>query len=307
MPGPETSQREIARVLVVGAGAMGSQIAMVFALAGHDVTLQDITESGLTTARNQLEERMDATVAKGRMTAGTARQALDRLTCTIDLGEAASSADFVIEAATEKLEIKQHIFAQLDRFAPPHAILATNSSTLGSSKVARVTRRPGQVCNVHFFNPALVMKCVEVVRHPETTQATVDTVMELVRTIGKQPVLLSKEIPGFVANRLMGVLRDEALSLLDAGIASTEDIDTAARTALGHPMGPFELMDLVGIDVNCMIAEATYAETGNPADLPHPMMREMYEAGRLGRKSGNGWYDYETPQDDSIHKTGTTL
>ena len=288
------NQREIARVLVVGAGAMGSQIAMVFALAGHDVTIQDIAGSGLTTARKQLEERMDTAVAKGRMTAPAAQEALNRLSFTSDLGNAASAADFVIEAATEKLEIKQRIFAELDRFAPPHAILATNSSTLGSSKVAEVTRRPGQVCNVHFFNPALVMKCVEVVRHPQTSQATVDIVMELVRKIGKQPVLINKEIPGFVANRLMGVLRDEALNLLSAGIASTEDIDTAAKTALGHPMGPFELMDLVGIDVNCMIAEATYAETADPADLPHPMLRKMHQAGNLGRKSGKGWYTYET-------------
>ncbi|MDQ0826051.1 3-hydroxybutyryl-CoA dehydrogenase [Arthrobacter sp. B2I5] len=287
------NQREIERVLVVGAGAMGSQIAMVFALAGHHVTIQDIAESGLTTARKQLEERMDTAVAKGRTSASAAQEALSRLSFTTDLGNAASAADFVIEAATERLEIKQQIFADLDRFAPPHAILATNSSTLGSSKVAKVTHRPEQVCNVHFFNPALVMKCVEVVRHPQTSQATVDIVMELVRKIGKQPVLINKEIPGFVANRLMGVLRDEALNLLGAGIASTEDIDTAAKTALGHPMGPFELMDLVGIDINCMIAEATYAETTDPADLPHPMLREMHQAGNLGRKSGKGWYTYE--------------
>jgi 3-hydroxybutyryl-CoA dehydrogenase len=289
----DITPRDIRRILVVGAGAMGSQIAMVFALAGFDVTIQDIEDSGLAKASAQLVDRMANSVAKGRMTRAAADAALGRLSYSTQLEIAAAGADFVIEAATEKLEIKQQIFAALDRAAPPHAILATNSSTLGSSKVAAVTVRPELVCNVHFFNPALVMKCVEVVRHPLTSQETVDTVMELVRTIGKQPVLLNQEIPGFVANRLMGVIRDEALRLYSAGVASTEDIDTAARTALGHPMGPFELMDLVGLDVNCMIAEATYAETGDPADLPHPLLRKMYEAGRLGRKSGKGWYGYE--------------
>lgn len=294
MPSPDPSRPQIQRILVVGAGAMGSQIAMVFALAGHDVTIQDVAESGLARANAQLTDRMGAAVTKGRMTQASAEEALGRLSFSTDLDQAASTADFVIEAATEKLEIKQQIFADLDRAVPAHAILATNSSTYGSSKVASVTGRPERVCNVHFFNPALVMKCVEVVRHPQTSQETIDTVMDLVRSIGKQPVLLNQEVPGFVANRLMGVLRDEALNLYSSGVASIEDIDTAARTALGHPMGPFELMDLVGLDVNCMIAQATYEETGDPADLPHPIMQEMYETGRLGRKSGNGWYNYET-------------
>ncbi|MGO4188644.1 3-hydroxyacyl-CoA dehydrogenase family protein [Pseudarthrobacter sp. TAF60_1] len=294
MPSPDPSRPQIQRILVVGAGAMGSQIAMVFALAGHDVTIQDVAESGLARANAQLTDRMGAAVTKGRMTQASAEEALGRLSLSTDLDQAASTADFVIEAATEKLEIKQQIFADLDRAVPAHAILATNSSTYGSSKVASVTGRPERVCNVHFFNPALVMKCVEVVRHPQTSQETIDTVMDLVRSIGKQPVLLNQEVPGFVANRLMGVLRDEALNLYSSGVASIEDIDTAARTALGHPMGPFELMDLVGLDVNCMIAQATYEETGDPADLPHPIMQEMYETGRLGRKSGNGWYNYET-------------
>ncbi|RAN69613.1 3-hydroxyacyl-CoA dehydrogenase [Bacillus sp. SRB_336] len=286
---------DIQRILVVGAGAMGSQIAMVFALAGYEVTVQDVSASGLEKAEAQLAERMAASVAKGRMSRADTDAARGRINYGTDLDLAAADADFVIEAATERLEIKRQIFAALDRCAPAHAILATNSSTLGSSKVAAVTRRPEQVCNVHFFNPALVMKCVEVVRHPQTSQSTVDTVMELVRRIGKQPVLLHQEIPGFVANRLMGVIRDEALRLYSDGVAGIEDIDTAARTALGHPMGPFELMDLVGLDVNCMIADATYAETGDPADLPHPKMVAMHEGGLLGRKSGQGWYNYQIP------------
>ncbi|GAC1377364.1 MAG: hypothetical protein NVSMB43_18430 [Pseudarthrobacter sp.] len=284
---------QINKILVVGAGAMGSQIGMVGALAGYTVTLQDVAESMLAAAKDQLTERMDASVAKGRRSRQDAEAALARLTFTTSLENGAADADFVIEAATEKLDIKRSIFAALGQAAPPHAILATNSSTLGSSKVADESGRPEQVCNMHFFNPALVMKCVEVVRHDKTSQATVDTTMELARAMGKAPVLINREIPGFVANRLMGAIRDEALRLYSDGIASVADIDTAAKTALGHPMGPFELMDLVGLDVSYLIRQATFDETQDPADLPHPALRELYEQGHYGRKTGKGWYSYD--------------
>ncbi|RAX45339.1 3-hydroxyacyl-CoA dehydrogenase family protein, partial [Arthrobacter sp. AQ5-05] len=201
-------------------------------------------------------------VAKGKLEQDAATAALGALAYSTDLDEAAAGADFVIEAATERLEIKTQIFEKLGVLAPAHAILATNSSTLGSSKVAAATGRPAQVCNMHFFNPALVMKCVEVVRHGETSDATVETTMELARRLGKEPVLINREIPGFIANRLMGAIQREALFLADSGIASIEDIDTTARTALGHPMGPFALMDMVGLDVIDFIGQATFAETG---------------------------------------------
>jgi 3-hydroxybutyryl-CoA dehydrogenase len=284
---------EIENILVVGSGAMGSQIGMVAALAGYNTTIQDIASESLEAAREQLSGRLDSSVAKGKMTRVDADTALARLTFTTSLQEGAAHADLVIEAATEKLEIKKAIFAALDEAAPEHAILATNSSTLGSSKVAGATGRPGKVCNMHFFNPALVMKCVEVVRHAETSQDTVDTVMAVANRMGKAPVLINKEIPGFVANRLMGAIRDEALRLYADGVASVEDIDTAAKTALGHPMGPFELMDLVGLDVSYLIRQATYAETGDPSDLPHPALAEIYERGDYGRKTGKGWYSYD--------------
>lgn len=284
---------EIKNILVVGSGAMGSQIGMVAALAGYNTTIQDISAESLRAAQEQLSGRMDSSVAKGRMSRGDADAALDRLVFTTSLEEGAAPADLVIEAATERLEIKKQVFAALDAAAPAHAILATNSSTLGSSKVAESTSRPDKVCNMHFFNPALVMKCVEVVRHPGTSQETVDTVMTLARSLGKAPVLINKEIPGFVANRLMGAIRDEALRLYADGVASFEDIDTAAKTALGHLMGPFELMDLVGLDVSYLIRQATYNETGDPADLPHPALTELYERGDYGRKTGKGWYSYD--------------
>jgi 3-hydroxybutyryl-CoA dehydrogenase len=283
----------ISNVLVVGAGAMGSQIAMTAALAGYEVALQDIDEGMLAQAKSQLGERIDRSVSKGSISRTKADAAFDRLSLTTDLATPAANTDFVIEAATEKLDIKRRIFAALDEAAPDHAILATNSSTLGSSKVADATSRPEKICNMHFFNPALVMRCVEVVRHRRTSQDTIDTTMELSRRLGKEPVLINQEIPGFVANRLLGALRDEALRLYADEIAGFEDIDKAARTALGHPMGPFELMDLVGLDVSYLIRQATYQETGDPEDLPHPAVRALYERGHYGRKTGKGWYTYD--------------
>lgn len=283
---------QIQNILIIGSGAMGAQIGMVCALAGYRTTLQDVSGEALEQALKQLEARMSRDVEKGRRTRAEADDALGRLSFTTLLPDAAAWADLVIEAATEKLHIKQEVFRTLDAHAPAHAILTTNSSTYGSSKVAEVTGRAEKVCNLHFFNPALVMACVEVVRHEQTSDETVQTVMDLARSLGKEPVLLNREIPGFVANRLMGAIRDEALRLYADGIASYEDIDTAARTALGHPMGPFELMDLVGLDVSYLIRQATYEETGDENELPHPELARLYRAGNYGKKTGEGWYRY---------------
>jgi 3-hydroxybutyryl-CoA dehydrogenase len=185
------------------------------------------------------------------------------------------------------------LFADLDRMAPQHAILATNSSSIVSSRIADATGRPDRVCNVHFFNPALVMTCVEVVRGPETSDDTVETSMAFARRLGKTPVVLDREIPGFIANRILGAVRDEAIFLLENGIASVEDIDTACRTALGYPMGPFELMDLTGIDIGYLTKKDRFAESGDPKDQPSRSVSALVERGELGRKSGRGWYDYD--------------
>ncbi|PQZ94973.1 3-hydroxyacyl-CoA dehydrogenase [Arthrobacter sp. MYb227] len=288
----QPSIENISTILVIGAGTMGRQIAMNAALAGYTTVIQDISEDGLASARTELERWAAGRVAKGKLTQQKVDEALGLLIYSTDLDSAAVTADYIIEAATERLDIKLQIFEKLGVLAPAHAILATNSSTLGSSKVAQATGRADRVCNMHFFNPALVMKCVEVVRHEATSDATVETTMELARRMGKEPVLINREIPGFVANRLMGALQKEALYLADAGIASLEDIDTTARTALGHPMGPFELMDLVGLDVVNFIAQATYAETGDEQDTPNPGIASLVAEGKLGRKSGSGFYDY---------------
>jgi len=284
---------DVNEILVVGAGAMGSQIGMVCSLAGYSVTVQDIDEGVLEKAQEQLRARMARDVEKDRMEQDEVNAAFDRMNFTNDLEGSASETDFVIEAAVEKLDVKRELFGMLDEAAPEHTILATNSSTIVSSQVADATDRPDRVCNMHFFNPALVMKCVEVVRGPKTSDATVETTVELTRRIGKAPVVLSKEISGFVANRILGALRDEAISLHEKGVASIEDIDTACKTALGHPMGPFELMDLTGIDVGYYVKMARYEESGDPKDKPKKSVVEKFENGEFGRKTGKGWYEYD--------------
>lgn len=289
----EPSIDGIDKILVVGSGAMGSQIGMVCSLAGYEVAVQDVDEGMLEEAQEQLQSRMSRDVEKGRNSQEEVDDAFERMTFTTDLEGPASEADFVIEAAVEKLDVKREIFAKLDEATPEHTILATNSSTIVSSQVAGVTDRPDRVCNMHFFNPALVMKCVEVVRNPETSDATVKTTVELTRRIGKEPVLLYKEISGFVANRILGALRDEAISLYENGVSSFEDIDTACKSALGHPMGPFELMDFTGIDVGYYVKMARYEETGEPEDKPPKSVVEKFEKGELGRKTGKGWYEYD--------------
>ena len=289
----ENPLKDIRHITVIGAGAMGYQIAMVCALAGYDTDVVDIKQEAVDKASEQLHSRMDRDVSKGRRTQQDVDAAFERLTFSTDRDACAAQADFVIEAAVEDLTIKRQVFAELDAVCPEHTILATNSSNIVSSRVADATNRPEKVCNVHFFNPALVMKCVEVVPHEATSRETVETAMELARSIGKAPVELKKEVPGFVANRLLGALRSEALKLYEDGVADYKDIDVAAKTALNHPMGPFELMDMVGIDVVYLIRLAEYEQTGDPASLPAESVREKYEAGDYGRKTGHGWYDYE--------------
>ncbi len=199
----------------------------------------------------------------------------------------------VIEAIVEKLDVKRELFKMLDEITPKHAILATNSSTIVSSKIADATSRPDKVCNIHFFNPALVMELVEVVKGPHTSEETAQTSMEFVKKIYKLPVLLNKEISGFIANRILGKLMDEAVYLLENGYASFEEIDLVCTKALNHPIGPFALMDLTGIDVNYFVRMQRYEESGDERDKPAKIVRDKVEKGELGRKAGKGFYTYE--------------
>jgi len=283
---------ELKRVCVVGAGLMGRQIALNAAHHGFSVKLSDASAEQMSAARTWIEEYVASRIEKGRWTKEEADAAQAHLAYAADLAEAAQDADLAIEAVVEDLEVKRKVFAELDRLCPPRAVLATNSSTFVSSLVADATKRPAQVANLHYFNPALVMEVVEVVQGPHTAPETVELLLEFARRNGKKPILLKKEIEGFIANRLLWALAREATSLLDGGYATFEEIDLAAEKALGYPMGPFRLMDLTGIDLAYMIRTARHKATGREEDKPPRCIEERYRAGHYGRKTGRGFYTY---------------
>ncbi|MGQ9825155.1 MAG: 3-hydroxyacyl-CoA dehydrogenase family protein [Desulfotomaculales bacterium] len=280
------------KICVVGAGNMGHQIALCAALAGYEVKCCDVNEEILQKAKEFADKYLAERVEKGKLSREVAEKARSALSFTADLKEAAAGADLVIEAVLEKLELKRKVFARLDEICPPHAILATNSSYIVSSKIADATKRPDKVCNMHFFNPALVMKLVEVVKGPHTAEETAQTVVEVAKKMGKTPVLLQKEIYGFLVNRIVTAIRSEALYLYDLGVASFEDIDKAVVLGLGHPLGPFQLLDLTGIDLSYHVHMERYRESGNPAHKPSPVIVEKFVKGEWGRKTGKGFYDY---------------
>ena len=283
---------DIKKICVVGAGNMGHQISLLCAIHGYKTTCTDVVPEILRKAEKFAATYLPGRVQKGKMTKDVAEAARQNISFTPDLKEAAKEADFVIEAATEILDLKRKIFTDLDKYAPAQAILATNSSYLVSSLIADATKRPSQVVNMHFFNPALVMKLVEVVKGPHVSDETAKATMDLCEKLEKIPVLLKKEVEGFLLNRIFRVIGREALWMLEMGIATAEDIDKACVFGAGHPMGPFRLMDLTGIDLNYIRSLERFKETGNRADLPSPSVVERYIKGNYGEKTGKGWYDY---------------
>jgi 3-hydroxybutyryl-CoA dehydrogenase len=293
---------DIQKICVSGAGQMGSQIALQAALHGFTVALHDISEEQLEKAmagnRTQLERR----VAKGKLQQEDVDAALARLTPTHDLAEAAQGADFVVEAIVEILEAKKDLFRELDRLTPKHAILATNSSYLGNSQIAPATSRPEKVVNMHFFFPPMVMKLVEVVKGEQTSDETVALTAEVARRIGKVPVVLNKELPGFLVNRVLRAISNEAYFLLENDVASFTDIDLACELGLNHPMGPFKLADFSGLDIGYNARMEVYNKSGDEKDRPAGSLERRVERGDVGRKSGRGFYDYAakppTPTED---------
>jgi len=281
------------RLAVVGAGSMGAQIAQQAALHGIDAVLHDLDEDQLRKARASNQGHIARRVEKGRLSEEKAREALERVRGTTDLREAAREADFVIEAVFEDLDVKRSIFHDLDEFAPAHAVLASNSSTIGISKIADATRRPDRCLNMHFFYPVLVMDLVEVVRGPQTSDETMERGMALAREMGRTPVLLKKEIDGFIVNRILHAATQEAYRLLDADVASFEDIDAAVEKGLNWPMGPFRLGDFSGLDVTYNARLHMYRSTGDERYRPSPQLEAKVKAGKLGRKTGEGWYRYD--------------
>jgi 3-hydroxybutyryl-CoA dehydrogenase len=283
---------EIKTICVVGAGTMGAQIAQQSALGGYDVWLTDVSEDQLANAVESNTKLLMRRVEKGQMSQPDAEAALARVRTTTFLEEAATGADFVFEAIVEKLAPKRELFAGLDKAAPEHTILATNSSTIPISKLAGATSRADRCVNTHFFHPVLVMQLCEVVQGPETSRETVDTTMELIRHIGRVPVLITKEIDGFIVNRILHAASQEAMHLYEGGYADFADIDLAVEKGLNWPMGPFKLADFSGVDITYNARREKFEASGDEHDRPVEFMRKMVEAGRLGRKTGRGFYDY---------------
>ena len=279
------------KIFVLGAGTMGSGIVQAFAQKGYEVIVRDIKDELVQSGIVRINNGLSKLVSKGKMTEETKEDILSRISGTTDMNLAAD-CDLVVEAAIENMKIKKEIFAELDKICKPETILASNTSSLSITEVASATNRPEKVIGMHFFNPAPVMKLVEIIRGMATSQETFDAVKELSVAIGKEPVEV-EEAPGFVVNRILIPMINEASFILQEGIASVEDIDTAMKYGANHPMGPLALGDLIGLDVCLAIMDVLYNETGDTKYRSSSILRKYVRAGWLGRKSGRGFFNYQ--------------
>ena len=278
------------KIFVLGAGTMGAGIVQAFAQKGYEVIVRDIKDEFVQRGISGIQKGLEKRVARGKMTEEDKDAILSRISGTTDMNLAAD-CDLVVEAAVENMEIKKSIFAELDKICKPETILASNTSSLSITEVASATNRPDKVIGMHFFNPAPVMKLVEVIRGMATSQETFDKVKALSEAIGKNPVEVA-EAPGFVVNRILIPMINEAACILQEGIASVEDIDAAMQYGANHPMGPLALGDLIGLDVCLAIMDVLYKETGDSKYRACTILRKYVRAGWLGKKTGKGFYDY---------------
>jgi len=278
-------------ITVIGAGTMGNGIAHVFAMNGYTVKLVDISEAALEKAMATIQKNLNRMLQKERITEAAMADTLANLTTATDLSTACADADLVVEAATENIDLKLKIFRQMDEAAPPAAILASNTSSISITHIAAVTGRPEKVIGMHFMNPVPVMKLIEVIRGYATSDKVTETIMDLSRKLGKVPVEVN-DYPGFVANRILMPMINEAIYALYEGVAGVEEIDTVMKLGMAHPMGPLQLADFIGLDVVLAICRVLYDGFGNPKYAPCPLLVNMVTAGKLGRKSGEGFYAY---------------
>ena len=278
-------------IVVVGAGTMGNGIAHVFAMNGYTVSLVDISEAALTKAIATITKNLDRMVAKEKISEADKSATLANITTSTNLNVAAANADLVVEAATENVDLKLKIFKQIDDASPADCILATNTSSISITKIAAVTKRPDLVIGMHFMNPVPVMKLVEVIRGYATSDATLKTVMDMSVKLGKVPVEVN-DYPGFVANRILMPMVNEAIYSLYESVAGVMEIDTVMKLGMAHPMGPLQLADFIGLDVCLSILRVLHDGFGNPKYAPCPLLVNMVTAGKLGVKSGEGFYSY---------------
>ncbi|MYC98326.1 MAG: 3-hydroxybutyryl-CoA dehydrogenase [Gammaproteobacteria bacterium] len=280
------------RIAVIGSGTMGNGIAHVAALAGLEVVLYDVAEEALARGTANIARNMDRQLRSGRLEADEKTAALSRIQATDDLARAVSDAELAVEAVPEDASLKYRLFAELDRLAPPGAILASNTSSVSITTMGARTARPDRVIGMHFMNPVPVMRLVEVVRGLRTSEETVRAVVELATRLGKTPVEVN-DFPGFVSNRILMPMINEAIFALTEGVAEAEAIDAVMRMGMNHPMGPLALADLIGLDTCLGILEVLHRELGDDRYRPAPLLRKYVAAGWLGRKSGRGFYSHE--------------
>lgn len=287
------------KVAVIGSGTMGNGIAHVFAQCKYTVALIDINELALSKALKTIETNLERQVAKGTIDLKEKLEALERITTFSDMKEGVKDADLVVEAATEQLPIKLNIFKQLDELCQPKAILASNTSSISITQIAAATRRPSQVIGMHFMNPVPIMQLVEVIRGYATSDEVTQEIIQLSQNLGKVPVEVN-DYPGFVSNRILMPMINEAIYTLYEGVAGVSDIDAVMKLGMAHQMGPLQLADFIGLDVCLSILNVLYSGFGNPKYAPCPLLVNMVNAGRLGRKSGEGFYKYAHGSKDLV-------